>query len=63
MEIKCPVCDGKGKVSCPICDEVGFIEDNLNASQRNRKLCPECEGAKFLICSQCGGSGKVLFED
>ena len=65
MENKCPVCN-EGKVGCPICNEVGFIEDNYIPKGQHpdnyRKLCPECKGSRYLVCSQCKGLGKIKFE-
>jgi hypothetical protein len=43
-------------VPCPDC-----INGELNCSCGNgKRVCPSCQGGKMSLCSNCGGTGKVV---
>lgn len=47
----CTNCDERGKIRCPICKGKG-----------DKKNCHACKGDRYIVCSHCGGSGKMLKE-
>uniref|UniRef100_A0A7S1TBT2 Uncharacterized protein n=1 Tax=Compsopogon caeruleus TaxID=31354 RepID=A0A7S1TBT2_9RHOD len=53
---KCVVCYGTGKDKCLFCFGKGSVLIGPEVG-RDTEVCPLCEGATFLICERCEGSG------
>jgi DnaJ-class molecular chaperone len=66
----CGVCGGNGYVKCPICNGKGKIKkDALPAPGTDFIMigkvsvdCEDCNGTGKLLCNVCKGSGRLLNE-
>ena len=64
--MKCPDCNGTGRMTCRYCEGVGSTIE-LNAAyipifrfaMPQAKICDYCSGSGEKICSCCGGTGKI----
>jgi hypothetical protein len=54
-KLPCAFCDSEKFIKCPMCEGVGKI-DNSNDIQI---ICPKCQGFKKVKCPNCDGKGEV----
>jgi hypothetical protein len=66
--VKCPNCDGNGKLRCTsacigghlICLECGGHSGCSTCSRTRMVPCSTCGGRGEIVCGMCQGSGTIL---
>jgi hypothetical protein len=63
--VKCPNCEGSGKIECSDCEGSGAQECNRcsGSGHFEDKDCDKCGGSGELKCDTCQGSGKEECSD